>query len=287
MEQSIRKLLKKTKHDLYRMTLLESVLSQQTFAGILLAIALWSIAKVVDTVLGKLMNKRIFSSFYSRISKRWRIFQTRFDPIRAEFQFSYVLTGEVFNTEMSDDINSILDYCENLSENRVEFSELNVDDEGETLYASAEYIDDRGYYELEFSLISDVDAIRSNQYQSARDAPISEVGCTIDFEFPFNKLEASVINLSAFVRLIEKSFTHHLPGRASSGQFVIRPLENGLSLDDWIEEKRFNVSVLLRSEDRNASVEFFGNKAVIEAPYFEIDSETVDYIRATLLNYYL
>jgi hypothetical protein len=73
----------------------------------------------------------------------------------------------------------------------------------------------------------------------------------------------------------------------TDGRFVVSPINNNLTLDDWIKKDQFDVSLLLESEDGRSSVEFYSDRAVISSPHTDVDDMTVEYIRATLLNYYL
>ena len=73
----------------------------------------------------------------------------------------------------------------------------------------------------------------------------------------------------------------------TDGRFVVSPIESKLTLDDWIKKEQFDVSLLLESEDRRNSVEFYSGRAVISSPHTDVDDKAVGYIRATPLNYYL
>ncbi|QLK26179.1 hypothetical protein HYG81_00705 [Natrinema zhouii] len=79
-------------------------------------------------------------------------------------------------------------------------------------------------------------------------------------------------------------------GTFSQGQFVIYPVESDLTLDEWIRNEGFDVSLLLANTERmtqRTEVEFFSDRAEIHPPHLEIDSETTRHIRLLILNYYL
>jgi hypothetical protein len=246
----------------------------------------WVAAKTVDLVLQRVLERQVFTTAYQKLRWRWKAFLTRFDQISTEFQFSYRLDEPVERERLHTDISTTLSNCEVIAEERVGFNTIRTDGNEETLRTTAHYLDDEEYG-LEITLTPDVGAIRSGGIGTTEAAPVNQITISTEFEFAFHRLESALINLSAFMRLLEKALSEQLPGSVSSGRFVISPLENDLTLDQWIEEQRFDVSVLLKSEDKSTSVEFFGDHALIESPYFEVDSETVDYIKATLLNYYL
>lgn len=120
------------------------------------------------------------------------------------------------------------------------------------------------------------------------DPSIGSIGISITFRFEFGKLRNSIIDLILFAPFLRAAAESTLPVKSiTDGRFVVSPIDNDLTLDDWIKQDKFDVSLLLNSEDGRSSVEFYSDKAVITSPHTDVDDKTVEYIRATLLNYYL
>jgi len=72
----------------------------------------------------------------------------------------------------------------------------------------------------------------------------------------------------------------------TTGQFVVQPVDHNLTLDEWVGKERFDVSLLLESDDGNRSVTFFGDRAEMSTPTKRVDRKSAEYIRELLLNYY-
>lgn len=269
------------------MALIDWVLAQNTLFGFLLGLGALVLARLVDVILFRLLERRFFGTIYQWFIQRVKILLTRFNPISATFQFSITPDGSPSLDYLESRIESVLETCEEISEGRIEFGDVRWDSAGQNLQITAEYMDSNYPYQIDIGFTPDSESLQEADVTTTTEADVNNFGIKINFQFAFHNLESALINLSAFVGLLERAFSQEIGGRASSGQFVISPLDNDLTMDDWIEERRFDVSVLLRSEDKRASVEFFNDHAVIDSPYLEIDSDMVDYVRATLLNYYL
>lgn len=269
------------------MALIDMIFTSNTALGILLGILFWGTAKAIDKILERFIHQKLFSRIWYWGKKRWKILLTRYKPIRTTFRFSYGIDDEIGMNTVRDRIEPVLKNVERFSEQRVEFEDLRTDESGQVVSIDAYYSERENPYEIEFELVPDPSSIRDGDARFSDEANVDSIGISVDFDFSFHSLESAFINVSAFVRFLEKAVGEEFAGRSSAGQIVISPVDTDLSLDEWIEKRQFDVSVLLESEESKTAVEFFGDRAVIDSPYLEIDSDTTDYVRATLLNYYL
>ncbi|EJN61575.1 hypothetical protein HSB1_06160 [Halogranum salarium B-1] len=245
--------------------------------------------KLADQILLRAINQRVFATAYSHIRKRIKAFLTRRDKIKSDLQFSvYLQPDDAYR------VNSCDKYVDQLTANinRLSNGEAKVEDvKWDTSQTEADlqvsYASSRSPYNIRLNFIGEVPP-DTTAFDSHKDAKISSVGVTVEFEFAFAKLKSSIIDLSGLVQTIQESLSAMFPIRTvTNGRFVVYPLENDLTLDEWIQKEQFDVSLLLESDDQKRSVKFHGDRAEITSPNTKIDNETVEYIRATLLNYYL
>jgi hypothetical protein len=74
--------------------------------------------------------------------------------------------------------------------------------------------------------------------------------------------------------------------RFSKGLFTISPVNVDLTMDNWIKEKQFEVSLNLKAKE-NIAVNLYPKRAEITFPTLQIDENVYEYLKATILNYYL
>ena len=200
------------------------------------------------------------------------------------YEFSIYLSSNLAEEKIRRATEDILNLVSEKSEGDFEVFEQKWSADGREIDVEVPYKKATDSYELTLNFLPD----SAGQFESEPEPSIGSIGVEIDFRFEFGKLRNSIIDLMLFARFLRSSATEILSVRSvTDGRFVVSPIDNDLTLDDWIKKEQFDVSLLLESEDGRQSVEFHSDKAIISSPHTEVDDETVEYIRATLLNYYL
>jgi len=96
-----------------------------------------------------------------------------------------------------------------------------------------------------------------------------------------------LLSLSSLTNFISEQLREALPiVKFSKGLFVIAPIQADFTMNHWIKEKQFDVSLLLTARD-NILVNLYPKKAEIIFPTLQIDERVSEYLEATILNYYL
>lgn len=263
----------------YIQTILEAESLSALGAIVVVIIGTLAVDKVLETVI----DKKIFTPIAQRSLQKWKAFRTRFDPLESTYEISFSPRREIAMSDAPELVEEILDACEEASKDRVEIETVRWSSSQKDGYVTAEFTTEDHPYKIDIALTPDVDSLRENPGTPSLDSITFE----IDFKFEFHSLDDEMHNMSSFVSFLQKGAKNIAAGTFSNGQFVIQPVETDLTLDEWIQEEQFNVSLLLATQDQQTQVEFFPDKAVVQPPYNEVDAETVKYIRATLLNYYL
>ena len=244
--------------------------------------------RFADSMLDRFFGRRFFSPIYGKLVKKAKAIQTRHNNISSEFQFSiYLRDGVTVGEAISrfDDLNSVILRESNDLSTRSDVKWAKSKTECEIEY---EFKDNANYYRVNWNLVSDSSALQHGDVNNPKDAPLSSIGVTIHFQFAFRDLNSEIIDLVAISRFIQKGVESIFEvDSVTNGKFIVSPLDGDLTMDDWVHDEQFDVSLLLKSDDSQRSVKFHGDRAEIISPTTEIDNETVDYIRATLLNYYL
>lgn len=244
--------------------------------------------KFIDSILDRFFGKKIFSPAYDQIVKKAKALRTRHDNISSEFQFSIYLEGDMTVGEAVkhlDDLNSsILRKSNDLSiQSDPKWSKSETECDVEYYFK-----DNKSPYRVTWNFVGDSDALSRGDVDRPKNAPISSIGVTINFQFAFGDLDNEIIDLVAVSRFMQKGVEDVFDvNSVTNGKFIVSPIDGDLTMDEWVHNEQFDVSLLLKSDDSQRSVKFHGDSAEIISPTTEIDNETVDYIRATLLNYYL
>lgn len=265
------------------MGIAQSILEASSLEALGVILLVWLGGRLIDKILGRLLDKKIFASIVQGVVKKWKAFQTRFDPLEATYELSFSPRRDVSMVNAPDLVDRIFEACEEASRGKVEFGKVQWDRSKEEANVSADFEKEDYEYDVDLSLATDPDSLR----EPGDDERVGHITFKINFSFEFHALDASMHNMRSFISFLQKGSKQASDGTFSKGRFIIQPVKNDLTLDEWIEREQFDVSLLLATEDKETQVEFFHDKAIVQPPYNEIDGETVRYIRATLLNYYL
>jgi hypothetical protein len=96
-----------------------------------------------------------------------------------------------------------------------------------------------------------------------------------------------LFSLNALTNFLSEQLKDNLANvKFSKGLFTIAPIKADFTMDQWIKEKRFEISLLLRSRE-NITVNLYSKKAEVIFPTLQIDESVYEYLKATILNYYL
>jgi hypothetical protein len=241
---------------------------------------------IVDEILAKTINDRLIHEAAARVKKAAKAKYTRFKPIKASFRFSVDIEEDITVSALAERLEDAFRSCEEISEETVEITDITK--AGSKKIDASVVFSNNDPFNLCVEMVQDNSSLRSADVDSISEAKVSSVGITIDFTFPFHDLKGVLIDLGTFIGFLQRSLANEFEvNNFTKSTIVVEALDNGLTLDDWIEKERFDVSLLLQSEESDRSVRFYGDRAEITSPYTEIDDRTAEYVRATLLNYYL
>lgn len=244
--------------------------------------------KLFDAFCIRLVNRRVFDRLWKKVSKKVKALWTQYKKIKADFEFTAYTQSDLTISEAEDKIKTAVEDCEQISKGNIRIvRDPEVRDSDQKVEAKAEYLDHDPFV-VTFDIVPDSASITNDEVQGTNEAKLASIGINVRFEFAFNELKGVLMDLNNFADFLRTEIEEEFKVRSfTNSQLTVGSLENDLTLDDWIEEQRFEVSLLLKTDRGERSVEFYGDKAVVTSPYAQVDDTTADYIRATLLNYYL
>ena len=250
--------------------------------GILYAILIYFGLKFIDFISERVFNRALFGSLYQYIKQKIKILQTNAKPIHIDFQFKIRITPKYL-----DDVKTLaIRMCNHItkdSKGRIDLPTPTWSDDGSCGNVNIAF--GKLHYILSITLIRNYERI--DKEGNINSIPIDNISVSTGVDFPFSSLSDAVMNLNVINSFIRQAILREVPNtKFSKGTFVVAPIKGKLTLDQWIKEKKFDVSLLLKSEEQ-IIVEFYVDRAELTTPYFEIDASSVQYLRGILLNYYL
>lgn len=258
------------------------------FYGALIFLGGIVLLKVIDIILEQALNRTFFSRIWAWTAKAVKKFMTRLKPIRIRFQFAVRLE----QTEPSRVKKTINQFIDSLSEKHQEYIRLtpiswNADNVGSTrvTYNAREFGMDI-QIRTEFRDFDPEE--QSLDYELNKGSEVSNgIVFALEVDFPFHLLEQMLLNLGSLVGVIKEDLTETVSIREfSKGMFVLEPIKGDFALNGWIKKKQFDVSILLKAQER-ILVNLYPKKAEIIFPTIRIDDRVSEYLRETILNYYL
>jgi hypothetical protein len=245
--------------------------------------------KIVDLVLEHFLNTTLFANLWNYLAKSVKKFLTRLSPIRICFQFRTQIE-ESEPSEIKKKIVQLLDSVSEKHKGRIEFSPLTWDDTNEIatvkmVYNQREYRMD-AHISVEYRDYNPETEMRELSRQTISSISDS-IAFSIETDFPFNTLDKMLLGLGALTSFLKDELNEVFPNvRFSKGMFTIAPIKGDFTMDHWIKQKQFEVSLLLKAQDK-ILVNLYPKRAEIIFPMLQIDDKISEYLRATLLNYYL
>lgn len=259
---------------------IQEIITAPRLEGALAIFLLWLFFKAIDRALLWFFNEKVFAKLVSKVKKKAKALWTKRDHIRADFEFSADIDREITVREGKEKTDQLLEILQRECNGEFEKTEDWEKSEMERRIRISPAEQDKPY-------IVDLNFVPDPTDHGTLDAPLSSIG--VHIEFAFGDLRGAIIDLTSFANFLKKALRQtYSVVHMSNSRFVVSPIDNDLTLDDWIHKQQFDVSLLLQSpENERRSVRFYGDRAEITSPHENVDDATVEYIRATLLNYYL
>jgi len=253
--------------------------------GVLATVALM---KIADLILEHFLNKSLFSRIWTTIAKAVKKFQTRWNPIVMCFQFR-IKHEPKKPLNVKEDLTKLVESLFEKHKGQIEFSPLTWTDTdrmgstnvrfNEREYKIAIHTDSQyREYELEKEFFEDSEDVFE----------VSEsVAFSIEVNFPFRDIEPMLLSLTSLTNFITDQLKEVFSVvNFSKGLFTIAPIKADFTMNHWIKEKQFDVSLLLKARE-NIIVNLYPKKAEIVFPTLQMDEKVSEYLKATILNYYL
>jgi hypothetical protein len=252
--------------------------------GALVTVGAYILARVVDLVLKRIFNASLFAKLWESIVKSIKTFSTRWHPIKMQFHFRVMLKPS--EPEKTRDL--IANIIANLSgkyKGQVVFSPLLWSSDRTECSLNALY--NNTEYTVNLSLSSEY---RDGETES-EPVEVMEVSdsitISIEASFPFRSLETTLFNLNSIIDLMDEQLKHSsFWKKSSNGLITLAPTKADFTIADWVKEKKFAVSVNLKAKE-NIIINLYPSKAEIALPSLLIDGKIYEYLKATILEYYL
>jgi len=252
------------------------------------ATLLWIGQKAIDTAASRVLNRKFFQPVIDKIFRQFKIFKTRADPVAATFSLSFTPRSEISVNDAVEGVSQVFQKVENTSNNKISVKSEHWDKGNRTGTISVSYSGQKSTFDIDVGLTPDTTSLVENPEEDPDQLKIGSIGMDIEFTFPFKSLEDTLFNLSSFIGQLDDGFDSEMNVSTSGGRFVISPVNTNLTIDEWVENEQFDISLLLSPEvESEPDIEFFSDRAVIKSMHREIDAQTVKYVRELLLNYYL
>jgi hypothetical protein len=252
--------------------------------GALVPIVAYVVGRATDAFLGYFYDKTPFATIWKRVVRKIKIFRTRWHPIKIHFHFR-VMLKPAKPEEVRAMISSITANISRQNKGQIVFSSLLWSEEREQtsfdiLYHSKEY-------SLEFDLATEHRDGESETEEFEVTQICDSVAISLEASFPFNSFESALFDITSIVDLLDEQLKHNeFWKKTSNGLFTIEPTKADFTIADWVKEKKMSVSVTLKSKE-NIDIHLYPNKAEIDLLSLHIDGSVYDYLKATILEYYL
>lgn len=264
---------------------------QQSFLELIGGVSLFGLflliaRAVLNAVLARWIGDRVIDRWLLKL-KRWvKAHRTKYKKIKADLEFTGYLNPDCTVGEAHQGIESAIQNSIDQSKRSAAIDEFYWLDET-TAEVTVTYLNNDPFT-ITIDLIQENRSFGKRSINTVADSQLSSIGVTVRFEFDFYNLKGALMDVGTFSQFLREGLKQEFSVRnVTESRFKVGTLENDLTMDEWIQEQRFEASLLLKDERGERSIEFQGNQAVITAPYPEVDDQTAEYIRLTLLNYYL
>jgi len=258
--------------------------------GALATVGAIVLLKVIDIVLEQAINKTVFSKIWTLTSKNFKKFMTRLKPIRICFQFA-VRTKLDEPSRVRENINLFIDSLSQKYQEYVKATPISWNDDNNLGSVRLSY--NKREFRMDIQIRTeycDIDPEKEIfNFSINKASTISDgIAFSVETDFPFNLLDQMLLSLSALMGFIKEELKETIPVMEfSKGMFTLAPVKGGdFAIDDWVRKKQFDVSLLLKAQE-NILVNLYPKRAEIVFPSLQIDDRVSEYLRETILNYYL
>lgn len=268
-------------------SVLNWITSRQTLSGIAIPVVMWLGSKFVDAIAQEFFSGKIIAPALQSLKWRIRAFRTRLDKLSCEFVMSYTPDRDITLDRGKTLVEESITDCTKRSKNRIEESEISWTNSSNA-HLKLEHIDSDLPFEFEIYLVETRPNLPHETQPSEEDGYIDKISIEVEFKFAYRDLSDTLSNLNTTISILTESFDEIIGGRKSSGKFILEPIEGGLKVDEWIREEGLDVTTKLHStKEERTQVDFFRDRAEVNTPYLQMDTEVERYIRIILLDYYL
>lgn len=244
--------------------------------------------KFIDTLTSHIFDKKIFYPIFKSIKREWKILKTNAKPVKATFSLSYTPEQDLSISSTVERLKRTFHKVEKSSNGKITINDEYWSVSERRGKVEFHYSDQRESFTVNIDLVRDTGSVKAIPSGDPDEVKVGSIGLEIGFKFPFKQLEDTLFNLGSLISYLEGGFDGQIRGNFSGGRFVITPVNTDLTIDEWVEEEQFDISLLLATEGKDRTeVEFFSDRAVVKSNQREIDAKTVRYMRELLLNYYL
>jgi len=255
--------------------------------GVLGTLATLALIKIVDIILEHFLNKTIFGRIWSAMTRSLKKFRTRLNPIVIRFQFRAQLESND-PLKVKEGLAKLIESLSEKYKGKIVFSPIKWTDTDRTGSVNATFNNREFRIDMDISSeYRDYDP-EKGIFEAQEAFEVSEsVAFSIEVNFPLQSIDPMLLSLSSLTNFITEQLKEmHTIIKFSKGLFTLAPIKADLTMDHWIKEKQFDVSLLLKARD-NILVNLYPKKAEIVFPTLQIDEKVSEYLEATILNYYL
>ncbi len=240
--------------------------------------------KLIDVVLGALLDKAIFTKAWHWLAKNFKKQITRFRPIRLRYQFS----ARIESTQIVKAKGNLDLLSESIAKKQqMDFTPTSwtQDDIG-----SSRIVYNGRQFHLNMTinhcyLEPNLD-FGDTECLSTQALATQGIYFCLETEFPYHELDKMLLGLGSLLNLIKDELKDcFLVMQFSKGMFTVEPLKQQLTIDEWVKKKQFEVSLVLKSNDK-VTVNLLPKKLEVLFPLAQIDDKVSEYLREVILNYY-
>lgn len=252
--------------------------------GVFSLVLAYFIARIVDLTLGYFFDKSLFSKIWKKIVISFRKFQTRWHPIILNYKFR--ARFEPINPiEVKHNLELALQCLTQINKGRIQVSAIKWDEENKL--GSLDITFNKREYKIDLQIDTEFSESLENIVTEKSTIEVSTgVSLNVSIDFQFKHLEAALFSLNTLMNFLREKLTENiLQLKYSKGIFEIKPKKARLKLDDWIKEKKFEVSLNLKSTEQ-ITINLYPEIAQVIFPSLQIDENVYTYLKAIILNYY-
>lgn len=259
------------------------------FYGALIVLGGIVLLKVIDIVLEQVLNRTIFSKIWTWILKEVKKFMTRLKPIRICFQFAVRIEPSE-PSKVKQSINQFIDSLSGKHQEHIKLTPMSWNNDNNLGSTRVSYNEREFRMDIQirteyrdFDPEEQIFNYEPNEVSAIADG----ISFALEVDFPFHLLEQMLLSLSSLTGVIKDDLRETISIiEFSKGMFTLAPIKGDFTLNSWIKKKQFDVSILLKAQEK-ILVNLHPKKAEIIFPTLQIDDRVSEYLRETILNYYL